>query len=304
MNCPSCNQPLAPSRSRCPYCGLTLMPPVEGALAHEPREITPPERPRSNPSNRESDKKWRDEVRQRVQKRRRFLGRDEEKEEEESTPSEHVPNVTMNTPEFVETPAAACDTVDSQAPSLMKMESLDLTLHKEDDYTLRSDFSDDRETRRLTPEIAWSLDASPSQTDRPVERPATAFERFKAALLDASLLLGLSAIVLYFAAKAARTAVMNLGNVWMPLILYLVFLGTMYSTYFTGTTGSTPGKVFMGLKVVSSAGRPPTYARAFLRSLLGIAGIVLGLVGLVPILLDPARRALHDQLLRTRVVRR
>jgi len=55
--------------------------------------------------------------------------------------------------------------------------------------------------------------------------------------------------------------------------------------------------------VVHASGRPPGYARAFARAALGVLGVALALVGLAPMLVDPARRALHDRLLRTRVVK-
>jgi uncharacterized RDD family membrane protein YckC len=59
-----------------------------------------------------------------------------------------------------------------------------------------------------------------------------------------------------------------------------------------------------GLRVVDARGRPPGYLRASLRAMAGAAGTVLGGLGLIPMALDPARRALHDRLLSTRVVHR
>jgi len=39
------------------------------------------------------------------------------------------------------------------------------------------------------------------------------------------------------------------------------------------------------------------------RAALGSVGVLLAGTGLVPMFLDPARRALHDRVLRTRVVK-
>jgi uncharacterized RDD family membrane protein YckC len=59
-----------------------------------------------------------------------------------------------------------------------------------------------------------------------------------------------------------------------------------------------------GLRVVDPGGRPPGYVRAVLRAAAGALGTLLGGLGLVPMAFDPARRALHDRLLKTRVVHR
>jgi uncharacterized RDD family membrane protein YckC len=137
----------------------------------------------------------------------------------------------------------------------------------------------------------------------PLERPAHALERAQAAAVDALLFAGLVMLVLYFTGRAARAPVVALWPSWPGLALYFVVLGLFYAAYFTGTTGQTPGKLLTGLRVVGSTGRPPSYARAMARALLGLVGIVLAGASLLPMAFDPARRTLHDRLFRTRVVR-
>jgi uncharacterized RDD family membrane protein YckC len=137
----------------------------------------------------------------------------------------------------------------------------------------------------------------------PVERPAQWTDRLQAAAFDLGLLSALWAVVIYFASRAARVSVDGLWVSWPYLVGYLGFLGVVYAVYFTGTCGRTVGKIVCGLKVVDVAGLPPTYPRAFARVILGTAGTLLGMVGLLPIFFDPARRAAHDRLLRTRVVK-
>jgi len=90
---------------------------------------------------------------------------------------------------------------------------------------------------------------------------------------------------------------------WPYLGSYLAFLALVYAVYFTGTTGQTLGKIVFGLRVVDTAGRPPGYLCAAGRAALGSAGVVLAGLGLVPVLFDPARRAFHDRVLHTRVIR-
>jgi uncharacterized RDD family membrane protein YckC len=139
--------------------------------------------------------------------------------------------------------------------------------------------------------------------DRPVERPAQALERAQAAAVDVLLLGGIGSVVVYFASRFAHVSIEGLRPSWPYLGSYLAFLALVYAVYFTGTTGQTLGKIVYGLRVVDTAGRPPGYLRAAGRAALGAAGVVLVGLGLVPVLFDPARRAFHDRLLHTRVIR-
>lgn len=138
----------------------------------------------------------------------------------------------------------------------------------------------------------------------PVERPAFAGERAQAAAVDAGLLAALFALVVYFAGRAARADLLTLVPGWPWITAYLGLLGLFYATYFTGTTGQTPGKILTGLRVVDASGRPPSYFRALARAVAGTLGLALAGLGLLSMAFDPARRAMHDRLLRTRVVRR
>jgi uncharacterized RDD family membrane protein YckC len=56
--------------------------------------------------------------------------------------------------------------------------------------------------------------------------------------------------------------------------------------------------------VVDTAGRPPGYLRSFVRAGIGGLGVLLAGLGAAPMLVDPARRAFHDKLFGTRVVRK
>jgi uncharacterized RDD family membrane protein YckC len=158
----------------------------------------------------------------------------------------------------------------------------------------------------------WSVDAPleprleppPRLVDeRPVERPAQALERAQAAAVDVVLLAGLSFVVVYFASRLAHVPMNGLRPSWPYLGSYLSFLALVYAVYFTGTTGQTLGKIVYGLRVVDTAGRPPGYLRAAGRAALGAMGVALAGLGLVPVLFDPARRAFHDRVLHTRVIR-
>jgi uncharacterized RDD family membrane protein YckC len=149
----------------------------------------------------------------------------------------------------------------------------------------------------------WSLGPAAETGTIPVERPAGAGERLLAAALDTVFWGSLAAVVVYFSGRIAHVAPRGLRPVWPYLVGYLAFLGISYAVYFTGTTGQTLGKMATRLRVVDSQGRPPVYGRALLRALLGCLGVGLAALGLAPILFDPARRAVHDRLTRTRVVK-
>jgi uncharacterized RDD family membrane protein YckC len=149
----------------------------------------------------------------------------------------------------------------------------------------------------------FSLTPSPPELS-PLERPAHLGERAQAAAVDAGILVVLGALVVYFTGRAARVDVVSLTASWPWLVSYLAFLGLFYAGYFTGTTGQTPGKMMTGLRVVDARGRPPGYLRSTGRAVVGALGTAVAGLGLIPMTLDPARRALHDRLLRTRVVHR
>lgn len=310
-----------------------VAPAVIGALAPDPARPTPPARPKTAVRDiaglrRTKEPTWKDEVRDRVQKRRR------RKQEEGGelplfdAPAEAAPEAEAAAepdqgpareagPVF-ETPAPM-----PSGPALLgdegpadeiqpapKMElggepsvEEDLPLHPEPAAepapSLRVEAPSAPEEEA---EDEWLPPVEPTPL-RPVERPAAFGDRLEAAVVDAGVLFALSAVVIYFAGRAAQAELAVLLRHWPWLVGFLAFLGLSYAGWFTGTTGQTPGKMLVGLRVVETAGRPPGYPRAFLRAALGALGSALLGLGMLPLFFDPARRALHDRLLRTRVVK-
>jgi uncharacterized RDD family membrane protein YckC len=87
------------------------------------------------------------------------------------------------------------------------------------------------------------------------------------------------------------------------LVALGVVLSAVYFVGFTGGCGQTPAKMLLGLRVVRRDGRSAGYGRAFVRWVgYGLGVLTLGL-GFWIALLNPDRRALHDWLAGTRVVR-
>jgi uncharacterized RDD family membrane protein YckC len=219
-------------------------------------------------------------------------GRPEVRRELEATP--------LSEEELADLPLRAGDPLADGAPREARPGAprvhVDFTTASLEEDVIASEQDDDDEAGvSLTP---------PPREAASVERPARIGERAQAALVDAGILVVLGALVLYFAGRAARVDVPSLAVSWPWLVCYLAFLGVFYAGYFTGTTGQTPGKMVAGLRVVDARGRPPGYLRASLRAVAGAAGTLVAGLGLIPMALDPARGALHDRLLRTRVVHR
>jgi uncharacterized RDD family membrane protein YckC len=328
LNCPSCRRGLPAGVSeRCPFCGVLLAAPVEGALAPDPRlEPMDMEPLREIPGLRRPARTWKDEVRERVRQRKqqRDGGALPLFPEDDVMVAVAEPEPAAEGIAAVEPPAAsALSDLGDEPPSLGRARVYDLgeppagepaveldirprdtrpyvAREPEQESLLADDDLDEPTSER------WAgLDDAPVSSEPlpPVERPALAWERAQAAALDLGLLVSLWALVVYFASRAAHVTVAGLLPSWKYLAGYLAALGLIYAGYFTGTTGQTLGKLFLGLRVVDPAGRPPAYPRALARALFGSLGVLAGAVGLVPMAFDPARRALHDRLLKTRVVR-
>jgi uncharacterized RDD family membrane protein YckC len=316
MNCPACGASLPGGHERCPGCGAHVAPLTEGALAPDPAARPRPEPLREIPGLKKRERTWKDEVRERMRDRKRRRGDgdlplfrdgdevDEVGDEEaigETPPPEETPAAPSRSPMGLADPPAR----GLAKPPDLGLGSAPIDIAGEPDLPLRAP---DLPLRAPAPAVAtpgdeWTLGAEPGAAARPVERPAYSGERARAAALDLALLTVLWAVVVYFASRAAHVGLMGLRPAWPYLSGYLAFLGLTYAGYFTGTTGQTLGKIATGLRVVDAGGRPPGYLRAFVRAALGSLGVLAAGAGLIPMLLDPARRALHDRVVKTRVVK-
>jgi uncharacterized RDD family membrane protein YckC len=351
MTCPTCGGELVPGGNRCPVCDASVAPRVEGALATDPRLMTPPARGKARvdpsrdlPGLRKREKSWRDEVQERVRSRRQkradaglplFDQPLEEPDPDVAPPAAVAPVSTAavemaaairalprpsapSAPAAVESrPAVATAEPDLASTRLSEAELADLPLRAIDgpEPETERDTTAPAASRRAVPSLdedsflgEADLDAEielppPVAEATPVERPARAADRAQAAAVDVLLFGALSALVVYFTGRAARTDLASLVASWPGIALYLGLLALFYAGYFTGTTGQTPGKLMTGLRVVGASGRPPGYPRAMARALVGLVGTGLVGLGLLPMAFDPAGRALHDRLFRTRVVR-
>jgi uncharacterized RDD family membrane protein YckC len=166
--------------------------------------------------------------------------------------------------------------------------------------------ADENETARHT--------ASPPQMRMPesrVEAPPTVagiFPRLSAAVIDAVLLAGIDAAVLYFTLKVCALGFSDV--LLLPLIpfaAFITFLNGGYVVAFTTAGGQTIGKMLTGIRVVTSdeeawTDRVPVGTAAVRAVGYIIAALPAGL-GFLPVLLGVERRGLHDRLAHTRVVK-
>jgi uncharacterized RDD family membrane protein YckC len=322
MTCPTCGGELVPGADRCPVCDASVAPRVEGALAADPRLVTPPARPKARveplrdiPGLRKREKTWRDEVQERVRSRR-------QKRAEAGLPLFDQPETPppqaakpQSEPGPIVPPAPVAPPVEERIPEPVREPDLVSTRLSEAelaDLPLRapaveaSEAPPGRSVPPLEDDVLQGRGPRAGGGARPPRsqprRAAGARGRARAAAVDGLIFGLISALVVYFAGRAARVDIAALASSWPELVSYLALLALFYAGYFTGTTGQTPGKLVAGLRVVDATGRPPRYLRAMARAFVGLLGTGLLGLGLLPMAFDPAARALHDRLFRTRVV--
>jgi uncharacterized RDD family membrane protein YckC len=301
VSCSACGQTLEVGESQCPFCGTAVAKRSDLVL-----ELTPP-RPsspvdktpeaRTPAARRRDERPWRDEVHERVHERRRDRGF-------ETDLPLFAPRRESLRPGLPAARAPSERVLDSREPAdelpLRPDSDAAPAVHPYDDI---EDSADGAAVESLAPGT-WLLDDAPTPAaPSAAERPASGLERAQAAAVDVALLAAAWGAILYFSGKATRAGLAGLRPSWSVVAGYLLFVGLIYAAYFTGVSGRTPGKMAVGLRVVDTYGRAPGFFRALFRAVFGTLGTLAAGLGLVFMVFDPARRALHDRLFRTRVIR-
>jgi len=89
------------------------------------------------------------------------------------------------------------------------------------------------------------------------------------------------------------------------LIFTWIFYAAMtiaYFTYFHGTTGRTPGKMLLGLQVLSADGTPISFGIAFLRAVGYLVSGALFNIGFIWAAFDKRKQGWHDKIADTVVI--
>ena len=128
--------------------------------------------------------------------------------------------------------------------------------------------------------------------------------RFAAKILDFILLIIVNQLVqLVLAPAQTKDPIQMLINL-MPLMAFGTLFHCFYVTFFLGKYGATPGKMLCKLKVVTPEGEPISYGRAFGRFFAEILSAMILYIGYLMVAFDEKeRRALHDRVCNTRVIK-
>jgi len=84
--------------------------------------------------------------------------------------------------------------------------------------------------------------------------------------------------------------------------LTVVLIHMLYFTYFHGTTGQTPGKMILGMRVVLTTGEDMTVGIGFLRWVGYFVSVIFCGIGFFWILIDGRKQGWHDKIAGTIVV--
>jgi uncharacterized RDD family membrane protein YckC len=162
----------------------------------------------------------------------------------------------------------------------------------------------------LTSEPAMSWPSEPTPERLPVgwQEPVGAGARLFAAMIDATLLGGISAAVIYFTLQVTGLSIGQIGLLpALPLVGLLLMMIIGYLLMFTVASGQTVGKMAMNLRVVGTSPEAVindriTVSQAAVRTFAALPSVLVFGLGFVPALLG-AGLALHDRIAHTRVVR-
>ena len=90
------------------------------------------------------------------------------------------------------------------------------------------------------------------------------------------------------------------------VVFYIVNIGVAvaYTTWFLGKYAATPGKMALGLKVITADGGKVSYLKAFGRYFAEIVSGIILFIGYIMAAFDDEKRTLHDRICNTRVVKK
>lgn len=95
------------------------------------------------------------------------------------------------------------------------------------------------------------------------------------------------------------------GDLWAPVGRAMPFfvMSALYFALFSTLMGQTPGQRLLKIRIVDFQGRGPSVGRSLVRVLSGMLSLVPAGLGAIWMFFDDERRAMHDHLAQTYVVR-
>ncbi len=88
----------------------------------------------------------------------------------------------------------------------------------------------------------------------------------------------------------------------LPQCIFFLSSVAYFIIFWSTASGQTPGKMALGIKIISTAGQPPTFGQAILRYIgYMISGFIMNL-GFLWIAIDDQRQGWHDKVAKTYVV--
>jgi uncharacterized RDD family membrane protein YckC len=159
-----------------------------------------------------------------------------------------------------------------------------------------------------SPVMSWPTEPTPERLPAGWQEPVGAGARLLAAMIDATLLGGISAVVIYFTLAVTGLSIGQIGLLpALPLTGLLLMMIVGYLLMFTVASGQTVGKMAMNLRVVGTSPEAVindriTMSQAAVRTLAALPSVLVLGLGFLPALVG-AGLALHDRIAHTRVVR-
>lgn len=129
-------------------------------------------------------------------------------------------------------------------------------------------------------------------------------ERAAASVCDALVLVAIGAALVGAASSGTEVPFRQIlveETLWLALAWAIFAVG--YSIFLVGACGQTFGRMVMRLRVIGDDQFSVGFDRAAIRLAAWVVSAVPALAGMLPALKDPQRRALHDRLSHTRVVK-
>lgn len=126
--------------------------------------------------------------------------------------------------------------------------------------------------------------------------------RFAAKFLDLliiGIVIFIPAFMMLFGARNNPGAYFGMQ---LTLQLGSVFVMVLYSGFFLGKYGATPGKMVCQIKVVNAEGGKIGYGLSFGRSLGEVLSRMICCIGYIMVAFDSEKRSLHDRMCNTRVI--